>query len=112
MQVLLTKVAVAVLRVAHDHGKCTSCMDCLKVCPENEILSLVGKASGSVLDGACTNCGRCIEVCPTRARVFGDLNDRSSVISQFVDNNQVQVLKPESGNGPMCFYIGIDEDVS
>jgi hypothetical protein len=44
--------------------------------------------------------------------VFGDLNDRSSVISQFVDNNQVQVLKPESGNGPMCFYIGIDKDVS
>jgi hypothetical protein len=29
-----------------------------------------------------------------------------------VNNNPVQVLKPESGNGPMCFYVGIDKDVS
>jgi tetrathionate reductase subunit B len=49
---------------------------------------------------------------PYPGRIFGDLNDRSSAISQFIDNNQVQVLKPESGNGPMCFYVGIDKDVS
>lgn len=61
---------VALLRIDHDHEKCTSCMDCLKVCPENEILSLVGRASGSVLDGVCTNCGRCIEVCPDAALSF------------------------------------------
>lgn len=61
---------LSVVRVAHDHEKCTSCMDCLRVCPEQEILALVGQASGSVLDGVCTNCGRCIEVCPDDALRF------------------------------------------
>jgi ferredoxin-type protein NapH len=60
----------ALLRIDHDHEKCTKCMDCLKVCPENQILALVGQASGSVLDGVCTNCGRCIEVCPDAALSF------------------------------------------
>jgi hypothetical protein len=44
--------------------------------------------------------------------MFGDLNDDSSPVSEFIRNNQVQVLKPESGNGPMCFYAGLDKDVS
>jgi Fe-S-cluster-containing dehydrogenase component len=54
----------------------------------------------------------CVDVCPTGTRVFGDLNDSSSPVSEFIRNNQVQVLKPESGNAPMCFYVGIDKDVS
>ncbi len=62
----------ALVRVAHDHVKCTCCLDCLRVCPENEILALVGQASGSVLDGVCTNCGRCIEVCPDDALAFSN----------------------------------------
>ena len=61
---------LSLIRIEHDHNKCTSCMDCLKVCPENEILELVGKASGSVLDGVCTNCGRCIEICHDDALRF------------------------------------------
>jgi ferredoxin-type protein NapH len=53
----------SLLRVAHDHQKCTSCWDCLRVCPESQVLNLVSKGSGSILSGACTNCGRCVEVC-------------------------------------------------
>lgn len=60
----------ALIRVQHDHEKCTQCRDCLTVCPESQILSLVGQAGGSVLDGVCTNCGRCIEVCPDAALFF------------------------------------------
>jgi ferredoxin-type protein NapH len=58
------------LRVLHNHENCTDCRDCLRVCPESQILQLVGKASGSVLDGVCTNCGRCIEVCRDDALRF------------------------------------------
>jgi ferredoxin-type protein NapH len=61
---------LSLVRIEHEHDKCTSCMKCQKVCPESEILQLVGKASGSVLDGVCTNCGRCIEVCPDDALRF------------------------------------------
>lgn len=53
----------SLLRVVHDHQKCTSCWDCLRVCPESQVLNLVSKGSGSILSGACTNCGRCVEVC-------------------------------------------------
>jgi len=54
----------------------------------------------------------CVEACPVGARVFGDLNDKQSPISQFVRNNRVQVLKPETGNEPNVFYVGIDKEVN
>ena len=54
----------------------------------------------------------CVEACPVGARIFGDLNDKQSPISQFVRNNRVQVLKPETGNGPNVFYVGIDREVN
>jgi len=60
----------SLVRVRHDHVRCTQCNDCLRVCPEPRILELVGQASGSVLDGVCTNCGRCLEVCHDDALRF------------------------------------------
>ena len=53
----------------------------------------------------------CVEVCPVGARIFGDLNDKESPISKFVKNNQVQVLRRETGNAPNVFYVGIDKEV-
>jgi len=54
----------------------------------------------------------CVEVCPVEARIFGDLNDPSSPVSEFISKNRVQVLKPETGNAPACFYVGLDKEVS
>ncbi len=58
------------LKVRLNNDKCTSCMDCKKVCPEVQVLSIVGKHSGNISDGACTNCGRCIEICKDKALKF------------------------------------------
>jgi len=100
-----------------DHDYCIGCRYCVQACPYGARYFMEEEG----VSDKCTWCYHritkglqpaCVEVCPTRARVFGDLNDKSSTISKFVDNNPVQVLKPESGNGPMCFYIGIDKDVS
>ena len=48
----------------------------------------------------------CVLACPTNARVFGDLDDPESPISQLLmkEKNVVQ-LKPELGTKPKFFYI-------
>ena len=103
--------------VVIDHTYCIGCQYCVQACPYgarffNEEKGVTDK---------CTWCYHritkgllpaCVEVCPVSARVFGDRNDKDSPISQFIRNNRVSVLRPESGNAPNVFYIGIDKEVS
>ncbi len=65
---------LSLIRVKHDHTKCTSCMACKTVCPEKQVLGIVSKQSGAILFGECTNCGRCIDVCEGNALSFGVRN--------------------------------------
>lgn len=60
----------SLIRVKHEEEKCTLCMKCKEVCPENQVLFMVGKSSEQVLSGECTNCARCIEVCDDDALNF------------------------------------------
>lgn len=64
----------SLIRVKHNQPNCTLCMKCKGVCPEKQILFLVGKSSGNVSSGECTNCGRCVEVCDDDALSFGVRN--------------------------------------
>ncbi len=64
----------SMLRVKHDQSRCTLCMKCKEICPEKQVLSIIGKESGAVLSGECTNCGRCVEVCDDNALGFGVRN--------------------------------------
>ena len=103
--------------VVIDHTYCIGCQYCVQACPYsaryfNEEKGVTDK---------CTWCYHritkglqpaCVEVCPVGARIFGDRNDKQSVISQFIQNHRVQVLRPETGNAPNVFYVGIDKDVS
>lgn len=58
------------IKVSHDSYKCTECMECKEVCPESQVLHMVGKKTMKVLSGECTNCARCIEVCEDDALNF------------------------------------------
>lgn len=60
----------SLIRVKHDEQKCTVCMKCKDVCPEQQVLWMVGKETQPVLSGECTNCGRCVEVCDDDALNF------------------------------------------
>lgn len=64
----------SLIRVNHDYEKCTACMKCKEICPENEVLFMVSKSSEQVLMGECTNCARCIEVCDDDALNFSIRN--------------------------------------
>ena len=60
----------SLVRVTHLEENCTLCMKCKVVCPENQVLYMIGKESLPVLSGECTNCARCIEVCDDNALEF------------------------------------------
>lgn len=54
-----------------DSDRCTRCGDCLKVCPEPQVLNFKrAEALGLIASGECTNCGRCAAVCPENAIRF------------------------------------------
>lgn len=60
----------SLIRVTHDSDNCTLCMKCKEVCPETQVLNMVGKRSDVVSMAACTNCGRCVDVCDDEALRF------------------------------------------
>jgi ferredoxin-type protein NapH len=60
------------LRVKFIPEKCDRCMDCVKVCPEHQVIDFdhMEKERPMIFSGDCTNCGRCVEVCSTDAFHF------------------------------------------
>jgi len=58
------------LQVTHNHDNCTLCMKCKDVCPEVQVLNMIGKRSESVVQQECTNCGRCVDMCDDDALGF------------------------------------------
>jgi ferredoxin-type protein NapH len=60
----------SIFRVFYDKDKCTMCMECKNVCPEKDVLHMVGHRSEFITLGECTLCGRCIDVCNDNALYF------------------------------------------
>ena len=100
-----------------DDKYCIGCQYCVQACPYGARYFNASKG----VSQKCYWCYHritkglqpaCVEACPVGARIFGDRNDKQSPISLFIRNNRVQVLRPESGNAPNVFYVGIDKEVS
>ncbi|WP_120944292.1 MULTISPECIES: quinol dehydrogenase ferredoxin subunit NapH [Helicobacter] len=68
----------ALLKVQHHATRCTRCNLCFEVCPEVQVLWMVGLKSAAVNSGECTRCGRCIEVCADDALGFSLLDIKGS----------------------------------
>ncbi|WP_104740774.1 quinol dehydrogenase ferredoxin subunit NapH [Helicobacter bizzozeronii] len=68
----------ALLKVQHNALRCTKCDLCFEICPERQVLWMVGLKSVSVNSGECTRCGRCIEVCADDALEFSILDLKGS----------------------------------
>ena len=51
----------------------------------------------------------CVQTCIGRARVFGDVSDRKSVVAKLIASNPTRTLMPEDdGGGSGVYYIGLE----
>lgn len=94
---LLGKVA-APLRISFDTPTCTHCVECVRVCPEPQVLDfkLAGEL-GKISSSDCTNCGRCITVCPEDTLKFSfnhNTKSKNQITEKQTPNNQTLINKP------------------
>lgn len=89
---------------------CIGCRYCIVACPYEA--RYYDEASGTV--DKCTFCRHrvdaglepaCVLTCPTRARTFGDLDERSSDVTRLVAERQGAPSLPEAGTHPKIFYL-------
>ena len=101
--------------VVVDPHRCIGCKYCMASCPYdvrsiNPLKRIVQK---------CEFCRHrvdagiepaCVETCLGRARIFGNMLDPKSEISQLLATLPTQVIKPDLGTYPQVFYIEADLD--
>jgi len=46
-----------------------------------------------------------VSICPTKARIFGDVNDPNSNVSQLLDQHATYRLRENLGTKPHVYYI-------
>ncbi|MPN48464.1 hypothetical protein SDC9_196071 [bioreactor metagenome] len=47
----------------------------------------------------------CVEACSARARIFGDMNDPESVVSQRLSSRSSEQLLPDRDTNPSVYYL-------
>ena len=99
------------------HGdSCIGCRACMVACPYDQLFIDPNTHTAE----KCNFCANrvenellpaCVSVCPTECRIFGDLDDEMSEVSQILKREATSVRKPEKGTKPKVFYIAADESV-
>lgn len=54
----------------------------------------------------------CVATCPTGARIFGDLNDPNSKVSQILSDNPSYRLRENLGTNPRVYYLPVNGTAS
>ena len=81
---------VTPLRISFDTPTCTHCLECVKVCPEPQVLDFKKAGEyGLIKSGDCSNCGRCLTVCPEDTLHFTFLNNRNRTKDSDLEENQI-----------------------
>lgn len=114
-----------------DQSRCIGCRHCMEACPYNaryfnsqhdpkdEQNWFKARTHGTV--DKCDFCSRrvdavgepaCVGTCPGSARIFGDLEDPGSRVSQLLKASSSATLLEDLGTEPSVFYIGRRPHVS
>jgi len=99
-----------IIRLYED--KCDLSLECVKACPyDARYVDTRKKITDKCIFCADTRLARgetttaCQITCPSKLRIFGDLDDPKSEISQVLKNREYYQLKPEKGTKPKLFYL-------
>lgn len=99
-----------------DYEYCIGCRYCIQGCPYAARYFNSEKRTAD----KCTWCYHritkgllpaCVQACPVGARIFGDLNDPESIVNKALDEERIDVLKPDLGTKPKVYYVGLDREV-
>ena len=99
-----------------DEKHCVGCGYCVQACPYGARYIHPERRTAD----KCTWCYHrvkkglmpaCVVVCPVEARLFGNLKDPESRVARILREERIGVLKPETGNSPKTFYVGLDKEV-
>lgn len=100
--------------VVIDNQRCVGCGYCVQACPYDA--RFINPRTQTA--DKCTFClhrveagllPACVETCVGGARIFGDLNNKKSIVATIVENQATQVLRPEMKTQPQVFYLGLDQ---
>jgi Fe-S-cluster-containing dehydrogenase component len=96
--------------VVIDRTRCIGCENCVTACPYGARY----RHPETHIADKCDFCAHrlkrgeepaCVETCPTRARVFGDLNDPQSRVSELIKSEKlVRVVSPVVDTKPAIYY--------
>jgi tetrathionate reductase subunit B len=100
-----------------NHTLCIGCRACNQACPYGA--TFMDPVRGTA--DKCNFCAHrvdqglrpaCVDICPTQCRIFGDLHDEESPISQYLRDKPTQVLRQELGLGPNVRYVALPNELN
>ncbi|AKH21964.1 sulfate reduction electron transfer complex DsrMKJOP subunit DsrO [Sedimenticola thiotaurini] len=99
--------------VVVDNTRCVGCAYCVQACPYdarfiNHETHTADKCTFCVHRVEAGLLPACVETCVGGARIFGNIRDPHSEVSQLLSRFQTKGLKPELGTSPQVYYIGLD----
>ena len=103
--------------VLMDYKRCVGCGYCVQACPYgvryiHPVLHTADKCTWCYHRVRRGMLPACVAACPTKARKFGDLNDRESEVYKILHGPGIlTVLKKDMGTEPALYYLGARQEV-
>ncbi|WP_370758138.1 4Fe-4S dicluster domain-containing protein [Parasutterella sp.] len=98
--------------VRNDPDKCVGCNYCIASCPYDARWShpITGLPMKCISPGCMEMIKEgkqpaCVQACPAEARLFGDILDPQSEISQKIASSRTELLMPNKGTKPNFFVV-------